>query len=202
MNSPSQTSAPRVTALPLVLLIAAIVLRWMKLKGMVTLESLENFTPWMALAFTGTLLSPRRAAWFVWPLLLMLIDVAATGAKGITDPGTLAAYLCFATAAVIAGKLRGRVSLLGGMLGVLLSSLAFYIVTNTLAWVSMPEYAKTLAGWMQALTTGVPGYPETWQFLVRSLLSDTGFSLLLFAAYNSEASMRHCARIPLRATAA
>lgn len=202
MDTSPSTSSHRVTALPLALLVAAIALRWMKMKGLVTLESLENFTPWMALAFTGTLLSPVRVPWFGWPLLLILIDVAATGVNGLADPGTLAAYLCFASAAAVAWRLRGRVSMLGGMVGVLLGSFAFYLVTNTLAWVSMPEYAKTLAGWIQALTTGVPGYPETWQFLLRSLVSDAGFSLLLFAAYNSEASMRHCARIPLRATAA
>jgi hypothetical protein len=30
---------------------------------------------------------------------------------------------------------------------------------------------KTLNGWWQALTTGLPGYPPTWMFLKNTLLS-------------------------------
>ena len=89
-----------------------------------------------------------------------------------------------------------------GMVGTLLTvagcSLAFYLLTNTVSWLSSPAYAKTLAGWVQALTTGEPGYLPTWYFLRNSLVSDLGFSLLLLAAYNTEAAFRQQQRIPLR----
>ena len=39
----------------------------------------------------------------------------------------------------------------GGLFGAIL----FYFITNTASWLQNPEYAKTLAGWIQALTTGI-----------------------------------------------
>jgi hypothetical protein len=65
----------------------------------------------------------------------------------------------------------------GGLIGALL----FYIVTNTAAWVSLP-YAKTLAGWIQAITTGLPGYPPTWEFFRNTLMSGGIFTGLFAGA--------------------
>jgi hypothetical protein len=73
-------------------------------------------------------------------------------------------------------------AILGSLLGVLL----FYGVTNTLSWLRDPAYAKTLAGWWTALTTGSAGWPETWTFLRNSLMSSALFSAL-FAVTWSEA---------------
>jgi hypothetical protein len=42
-------------------------------------------------------------------------------------------------------------------------------------------YAQTYSGWVQALTTGLPGYEPTWTFFRSSLLSDLLFTLLFFA---------------------
>jgi hypothetical protein len=47
-----------------------------------------------------------------------------------------------------------------------------------------------VAGWVQALTSGLPGFPPTWTFLRNSLLSDAGFSLLLVLACQVEAAGR------------
>jgi hypothetical protein len=65
----------------------------------------------------------------------------------------------------------------GGLIGALL----FYMVTNTAAWMSLP-YAKTLAGWIQAVTTGLPGYPPTWEFFRNTLLSGGLFTGLFVGA--------------------
>jgi hypothetical protein len=43
-------------------------------------------------------------------------------------------------------------------------------------------YAKTLAGWIQAITTGLPGYPPTWEFFRNTLLSGGIFSGLFAGA--------------------
>ena len=45
-----------------------------------------------------------------------------------------------------------------------ISSFLFYLITNTGAWVVIADYPKTLAGWWQALTTGLPGFPRTLLF--------------------------------------
>jgi hypothetical protein len=65
----------------------------------------------------------------------------------------------------------------GGIIGAIL----FYIVTNTAAWLSLP-YAKTIGGWLQAITTGFPGYPQTWEFFRNTLLSGGLFTGLFVGA--------------------
>lgn len=67
---------------------------------------------------------------------------------------------------------------MGGLLG----AVVFYFVTNTAAWLQNPEYPKTLAGWFQALTTGIPGLPPTWAFFRNTLLSGGLFSGLFVGA--------------------
>jgi hypothetical protein len=54
----------------------------------------------------------------------------------------------------------------------------FYLVTNTASWLILP-YAKTWAGWIEALTTGLPGHAQTWEFF-RNTLSSSGLFTGLF----------------------
>ncbi len=199
MTSSDSRPASRAFLLPLALIVAAAAFRWAKLKGFVTLELLENFTPWMALAFTGTLIFSKRVPFLLIPLLLVLIDTAATGA-GVLHWEALVVYGCFAAAALLASRRRGQMSLLGSLVGVVGCSLAFYLITNTIAWISNPvsAYAHDFSGWVQAVTTGEPGHLPSWWFLRNSLVSDLAFSLLLLAAYNTEAAFRQQQRIPLR----
>lgn len=65
-------------------------------------------------------------------------------------------------------------------LGTLIGALLFYLVSNTVSWLVNPAYAKTIAGWIQALTVGLPGFPPTWVFGLKSLLG-TGLFTGLFA---------------------
>ncbi len=54
----------------------------------------------------------------------------------------------------------------------------FYVVSNTGAFVLDPGYAKTLSGWLQAQTVGLPGpWPQAWVFGLRMMAAN-----LLFAA--------------------
>ncbi|MCX6852188.1 MAG: hypothetical protein NTY98_25135 [Verrucomicrobia bacterium] len=199
MSSPDSRPASRAFLLPLALIIAAAAFRWAKLKGYVTLEVLENFTPWMALAFTGTLVFYKRVPFILIPLLLVAIDFTATGAQ-VLHWEALVVYGCFAAAALLASRWRGQKGMLGSLLGVVGCSLVFYFFTNTVSWLSNPvsAYSRDLAGWLQAVTTGEPGHLPTWFFLRNSLVSDLGFSLLLLAAFNTEAAFRQQQRIPLR----
>ncbi len=66
----------------------------------------------------------------------------------------------------------------GGALGAVI----FYLVTNTLSWVYDSAYPKTLQGWIQALTTGRPGLPPTWEFFRNTLLSGGIFTGLFSGA--------------------
>ena len=54
----------------------------------------------------------------------------------------------------------------------------FYLITNTASWLSTPDYLKTLPGWWQALTVGLPGFPPTFLFFRNTVLSDIFFTAL------------------------
>lgn len=199
MTSSHRSPSPAVL-LPLFLVLAAAAYRYAKLAGHVNIPALENFSPWMALAFTGTLLASQRFSFLLIPLLLVCIDIVATGTSAVMHWEALAVYPCFAIAALLASRGRGQLGMMGALLGVAGCSIAFYVITNTVSWISYP-YAKTFAGWVQALTTGEVGHAPTWWFLRNSLISDLGFSILLFAVHNTEAKARQQQTIPWVATA-
>jgi hypothetical protein len=75
---------------------------------------------------------------------------------------------------------------------VLGGSFFFYLTTNTASWLYEPGYAKTAAGWLQALTTGLPGYAPTWTFYRNTLVSDLLFTAIFLACI-------HWSRKPARA---
>ncbi|MBL9130071.1 MAG: hypothetical protein JNG86_02660 [Verrucomicrobiaceae bacterium] len=183
--------------LPFILVLAAALFRFLKLEKLVSIPVLENFAPWMALAFTGTLVFSKRVPFFALPVLLVLIDLAATGFQGVMHKEAIAVYGTFALAAWLASRWRGQIGLVGSLIGVIGCSLGFYAITNTISWLTDPGYAKTFAAWLQAMTTGLPGLPPTIWFLRNSLLSDVAFSCMLLAAYNTEASIRRQETIPL-----
>lgn len=194
MNSDSRPSASPLPWAPLVLVVLALGLKWLKLNsdGMTLLP---NFSPWLALAFTGTLVFPRKTIpWWAWPVMLVGIDFAAMGGQFLTmgagHPEVYVMYALYAAAALVAGQMRGKAGIMQSLLGMAACSVVFYGVTNGLSWWTMPEYAKNLQGFIQALTTGLPGFPPTWTFFRNSLLSDLGFSALLLVAFNAEARIR------------
>jgi len=193
MNADSRHTSPLLWV-PLLLVCLALGLRWMKLESP-GMDLLSNFSPWMALAFTGTLVFPRTLPWWIWPTLLLGMNFAVLGLKEASAPESLSIYAMYALAALFAHTLRGRLSVLRSLLGALVCSVAFYIVTNTTSW-WVESYSKDFTGWLQALTIGLPGYAPTWTFYTISMLSDLGFSALLLLAFNAEAKVRNMAPMP------
>ena len=188
-------SSPRSLWLPVLLVAVALAYRVAKLKfGM--LDFAPFFNPWMALAFAGSLLMPRAIAWWVWPSLIVACDLAI----GTGEMSTMwMVYACYGLTALAGGWMRKQSSVSLALGGTAAGSLFFYIVTNTQAWFTTPTYAKTVGGWIQALTIGDPAYqPQTWVFGMRSLSVDLGFALLLVLAYNGEALMRQASPLPYR----
>jgi hypothetical protein len=186
---------------PLLFIVLALLLQWLKLTSPQT-GLLPNFSPCMALAFTGTLVMSRALPWAVWPVAMFAVNLAALGFSAALTAENLAIYAIYALAAWSASQFRGRLSLMQGLLGVVLCSAVFYLVTNTVSWAGNAAYAKTITGWLQALTSGLPGYPPTWTFFHASFFSDLGFSALLMLAYNAEARVRAQAPMPLLFVAA
>ena len=137
----------------------------------------ENFAPMAALALCGGLYLSRPWNW-AGPLLALWVSDAVLNlhyGAGLWTGSTLAASVAYLLIVALGDLLARRASWGGWLAGSLMASLIFYLLTNTQAWWFLPGYEKSWAGWAQALTTGLPGYPPTWTFLRSSVISDLIF---------------------------
>lgn len=144
--------------------------------------ALANFAPVMALTFCGAVYFRDRRMWLVPFVALTLSDLfldpyySQTFRETWLWPSVLVRLICFALALPIGtwvARHKNWMNLFGGALA---SSLIFYVATNTDAWVRDPYYAKTAAGWLQAMTTGRPEFPPTIWFFKNTLVSDLLFT--------------------------
>ncbi len=146
----------------------------------------QHFTALTALALCGAALFPQRLALWLPLLSLLLTDLALNAHYHwpLTDPQMLPRYAVFAVAAWIGTKLAAAKLPLLPLLGACLAtSTLFYLVTNTASWALEPQYPAGFAGWWQALTTGLPGFPPTLLFFRNSLLGDLTFTGLFWVCY-------------------
>ncbi|MDP6338329.1 MAG: hypothetical protein QF562_07180 [Verrucomicrobiota bacterium] len=167
---------PRKIWLPLLLMLIFAVSRW---PGMLP----QNFSAAHALLFCAAFWLPGWIGW-VLPLATIivtdiLLNVFAYDVT-VLDPRLVTNWMILALFVVLAKWLARRRSYGRVFLGTLFGALLFYLVSNSVSWMVNPAYAKTIAGWVQALTVGLPGFPPTWVFGLKSLLG-TGLFTGLFA---------------------
>jgi hypothetical protein len=145
---------------------------------------LHNFAPVAAVALCGAVYLPRRVA-IALPLLMLLISDVVLNAFHYHQPlltfDILPRYVALGLISTLGFALRGRTQLPGLLGASAAGSLIFYVLTNTGSWLHEPGYTKTAAGWLQAMTSGLPGFPPTWWFYRHTLLSDLCFTLLFYA---------------------
>jgi hypothetical protein len=166
----------RVTALILILGAAA----WRILA--VHSPELSNFAPLMALAFCGGVYFRSWRMWLIPFVALGLSDLYLDHYYSVQYHYEFPfaewsiRLLCFA-AGLGLGRLATRHrSWLNLLTGILEASLLFYLVTNTAAWRADPGYARTLAGWWQAMTVGHPQFAPTILFYRNTFASDLLFT--------------------------
>ena len=167
---------PRKIWLPLLLTLIFAVSRW---PGMLP----QNFSAAHALLFCAAFWLPGWMGW-VLPLATIivtdiLLNVFAYDVT-VLDPRLVTNWMILALFVVLAKWLARRRSYGRVFLGTLFGALLFYLVSNSVSWMVNPAYAKTIAGWVQALTVGLPGFPPTWVFGLKTLLG-TGLFTGLFA---------------------
>src|SRR5579862_8545434 len=154
------------TAAALLLLTAAVLYRLCA--GL--FGGLPNFSPVAAIALCGgVFLAPGLA--FPLPLAALFFSDLALHAR----------YIALGLAVALGWALRERAKAPAVLAAAVAGSLLFYVLTNTASWLGSPRYAQSFAGWLQALTLGVPGYPPTWMFFRNTLLSDLLFTALFLA---------------------
>lgn len=149
------------------------------------LPELQNFAPVMAIAFCGGLFLPGMLAWALPLGALIISDIALAFVFNYPALGSAqVSWLCFALA-VGAGRWMARREKAGLGTFVLLllgNAILFYVATNTVSWLT-DAYPRTSGGFVQALTTGLPGYPPTWIFFRNQLVSDFLFAGLILAVH-------------------
>lgn len=152
----------------------------------------QNFSAIYGLAFCAGAFFPKSIKWWMPLATLLLSDLALNlyyyfalhiNAFKATQ---LVNYAAFAGIIWFGGKFNPRSSFLGLLAGGIIGAIAFYFITNTAAWLfnpfGNPEYTKDLAGWIRALTTGIPGHPTTLEFFRNTLLSGGLFTGLFAGA--------------------
>jgi len=160
---------------------------------------LLNFAPLAAIALCAAAYFPPKYKFTVPIIALLISDVVLNLHYGFSllSPFVISHYIGFAIVGCLGLLLSARASwktLLPASLG---ASLVFYVITNSVSWIYDPGYAKNTAGWVQALTTGLPAYSATptWMFFRNSLVSDLLFTGLFVLCMN-------LGRAPQRARAA
>ena len=162
--------------MPLVLMLVFAASRW---PGMLP----QNFSAAHALLFCAAFWLPGWMGWVLPLATIIVTDVLLNlfhYSMPVMVPELAVNWMILALFVVLAKWLARRRSYGRVFLGTLIGALLFYLVSNTVSWMVNPAYAKTIAGWVQALTVGLPGFPPTWLFGLKSLLG-TGLFTGLFA---------------------
>lgn len=160
-------------------------------------DFLGNTAPLMAIAFGGALLLGARF-WWVPVVLLVVSDLLLGFWHGSGGIGgyTVFSIVFYLAVAWTAGKI-GRSEKMWPMLwcGTLLCSVLFYGFANTYSWMVWPGYEKSLAGWWQSQTIGVPGInPPAWMFLRNALIADSIWCVIAGLVFFAERKMTGEAR--------
>lgn len=153
--------------LPVALMLVFALTRW---PGLLPV----NFSAAYALAFCAGVYFSGGLAWLLPMVTLLVTDVLMNTLYYRVAPVNaymLVNYAAYGLLIALGRRFSARASWIKLVGGSLIGAALFYLVTNSAAWLQNPGYAKTPAGWIQALTTGIPGYPPTWMFFWKTLLS-------------------------------
>jgi len=153
--------------LPYVFMLLAALSRWPGLFP-------QNFSVFYGLAFCAGAFFPGLMAWWLPLGTMFATDVALNVFyyhEPILNGYMLVKLLSFAGLVALGRCFSPRASLLKLLAGGLLGAVLFYLITNTASWLYNPEYPKTFAGWIQALTLGTRDNPPTWTFFRNTLMS-------------------------------
>jgi len=169
--------------------------------------SLANFAPLMALTFCAGVYFRDRRLWLVPFVALMVSDVyldryyASQFGYHWDLAGAAIRALCFIAALFLGRVVAQRKSWLNLFSGTLAGAVLFYLVTNTQAWASDAGYAKSAAGWWQAMTVGHPQFAPTLLFFRNSLASDFFFTAVFVLVMEYRALRREQPSLLRRQTA-
>ena len=165
----------------LLLLISVILFRIAPaVAGSEAVKIMAGWSPLMAFALCGAAFFPRRWALAGGVAAVVVPHLFNNGLQGYSFwdanlPLLIATVLLVSVLGISAGPKAHLVTFLGISF---LSAVLFHLVSNTVSFFADEGYVKSLTGWLQAQTTGLPQYsPQTWVFSAKQLAGDLLFTL-------------------------
>ena len=154
-----------------------------------------NFSAAYAFVFCAGVFFTGAMAWWLPLLTLLGTDIGldiyywhhGVAVWDLPDlKNQLFNYAAYAALIWLGRRFKPESPFLGLLGGGLLGAILFYFITNTASWFfnpfGNPEYTKSLAGWIIALTKGTGGFPSTLEFFRNTLLSGGLFTALFAGA--------------------
>jgi hypothetical protein len=138
---------------------------------------IPNFTPIAAIALFGGAYFSRKSVAFLIPLAILAITNFFLPVFDLFT--TLAVYSAFILSGVIGLWIGQKVSVTRVIGGALVSSVAFFLLTNFAAWLwlgGLGFYPKTMEGLTMCYTMGLP-------FFRNEILGTLVYSGVLFGAF-------------------
>ena len=180
---------------PILLLLVSIALfrtaPW--LSGEETVRDFAGWAPVMGFALCGGAFLPRHLALWLPAVAILLSGAVVNTLTGWPLVNVFSIVVAVSSVAVAAaGAAIKKKASLAALLGTsILCTVLFHLVSNTVSFFIDPGYAKTLAGWWQCQTIGLPQYaPQTWVFTVRQICGDLAFTAVFYAAFRQSLPQR------------
>jgi len=147
-----------------------------------------NFSPVYAICFCAGVYFKGIRAWLIPIALLFVSDILMNyfhwrlRGFSVFNYGMLVNYIFYICLIgfgwLITDKRSTPILVSGGILG----ACGFFFMSNLMAWVGNPVYAKTWAGLVQSFTVGQAGFPPPIMFLKNTALSGALFTAIIVCA--------------------
>ena len=146
---------------------------------------LYNFSPAIAVFWFCGGYFKGHFSWIAPVLAILVSDLLLNPSYGnhLWEPFMIATLLSYSLIWFFGKKLGRGTNFKPWILGAIASAILFHVVTCSFAWLTNPAYPKSLAGLIQAIIIGEPGYAPSYLFLRNSILSTIFFSLALRWTY-------------------
>ncbi len=120
----------------------------------------SNFSPVLALFLLSGMHLRGFWSWTTPVCAVLVTDLIINPSYGLSllEPFMLVTILCYFLVFLLGKSFSGSRSLGRLVGGGILGALLFHFLTCGFAWFINPAYAKSLSGFIQALTVGEPGY--------------------------------------------
>jgi len=138
-----------------------------------------NFTPIGAIALFGAARFDKKAYAFLVPAVAMVASDFFIGKPFAPT------YICFAFIALFGLLFLKKVNFGRVVTASLISSVAFFLITNFFVWIGSSHYSQTIQGLIACYVAGLAFYQQTLfgNLFLNTVMGDLFYNTVLFGAY-------------------